>query len=194
MQCRWSTGLVGQSGLNLIFGWKYINIIKIVIRMAGELESDSVALERVREYEDLPQVPQQKTKRTIKQKTSDSGGRLGVWGALGWELAINRRDQVWWVRDNSYLIFVQIDLCQICHQVPTWIALCPGELQPRCLGQRKGEHTCSQIMEISTGWHRRSHWGRQVQSELGSLQDDRADQGDDLHRWKVLSGTKTYQR
>ena len=46
--------------------------------MAGELESDSVALERVREYEDLPQVPQQKTKRTIKQKRSDSGGRLGV--------------------------------------------------------------------------------------------------------------------
>ena len=31
--------------------------IKVVIRMAGELESDSVALERVREYEDLPQVP-----------------------------------------------------------------------------------------------------------------------------------------
>ena len=70
------------------FGWtirfksniwlKYINIIKIAIRMAGELESDSVALERVREYEDLPQVPQQKTKRPIKQKTSYSGGRLGV--------------------------------------------------------------------------------------------------------------------
>ena len=29
------------------FGW--------TIRMAGELESDSVALERVREYEELPQ-------------------------------------------------------------------------------------------------------------------------------------------
>ena len=36
--------------------------------MAGELESDSVALERVREYEDLPQVPQQKTKKPIIKK------------------------------------------------------------------------------------------------------------------------------
>ena len=36
--------------------------------MAGELESDSVALERVREYEDLPQVPHQKTKRPILNK------------------------------------------------------------------------------------------------------------------------------
>ena len=86
--------------------------------MAGELESDSVALERVREYEDLPQVPHQKTKRPIEQKTSDSGGRLGVWGALGWELAINRRDQVWWVRENSVLIFVLIDLCG-CVIIPT---------------------------------------------------------------------------
>ena len=68
------------------FGWTirlisniYIMIIKIVIRMAGELESDSVALERVREYEDLPQVPQQNNKRPIlNKKTSDSGGRLGV--------------------------------------------------------------------------------------------------------------------
>ena len=36
--------------------------------MAGELESDSVALERVREYEDLPQVPSKSTKDQLNRQ------------------------------------------------------------------------------------------------------------------------------
>ena len=36
--------------------------------MAGELESDSVALERVREYEDLPQVKTKRPKDQLNRK------------------------------------------------------------------------------------------------------------------------------
>ena len=46
-------GSAGRSGLYL---QQYNFIMAGKIRMAGELESDSVALERVREYEELPQV------------------------------------------------------------------------------------------------------------------------------------------
>ena len=73
------------------FGWTirlisniYINIIKIVIRMAGELESDSVALERVREYEDLPQVLQKKTNFKQKHPTQEADWESEVPLAENW--------------------------------------------------------------------------------------------------------------
>ena len=66
--------------------------------MAGELESDSVALERVREYEELPQVtPSFKdnhnhhVEKASKVKSENvPGGRLGVCGAIGQALAVHR--------------------------------------------------------------------------------------------------------
>ena len=60
--------------------------------MAGELESDSVALERVREYEDLPQVNLSLTcsMTTIMLRNGNvTGGRLGISGATGRALAVH---------------------------------------------------------------------------------------------------------
>ena len=64
--------------------------------MAGELESDSVALERVREYEELPQVKpffdmtKDHVEKTFNLETENvPGGRLGVSGTIGRALAFN---------------------------------------------------------------------------------------------------------
>ena len=45
----------GVIGLSISYSMQMIDGFGWTIRMAGELESDSVAIERVREYEDLPQ-------------------------------------------------------------------------------------------------------------------------------------------
>ena len=60
--------------------------------MAGELESDSVALERVREYEELPQVnlPLTSSMTMIMLINGNvAGGRLGISGAIGRALAFH---------------------------------------------------------------------------------------------------------
>ena len=60
--------------------------------MAGELESDSVALERVREYEELPQVNLSLTSSRPMIMLSNGnvpGGRLGISGAIGRALAFD---------------------------------------------------------------------------------------------------------
>jgi len=50
-----NTLTAGVIGLSISYAMQMIDGFGWTIRMAGELESDSVALERVREYEDLPQ-------------------------------------------------------------------------------------------------------------------------------------------
>jgi len=63
----------GLAGLSISYAMSLIDGFGWTIRMAGELESDSVALERIREYEGLPQEADWDTKGGIAKSWPEQG-------------------------------------------------------------------------------------------------------------------------
>ena len=63
----------GVIGLSISYAMQMIDGFGWTIRMAGELESDSVAIERVREYEDLPQEAAWHTDQTLEESWPHEG-------------------------------------------------------------------------------------------------------------------------
>jgi len=63
----------GVIGLSISYAMQMIDGFGWTIRMAGELESDSVAIERVREYDDLPQEASWETEGTFDQAWPHKG-------------------------------------------------------------------------------------------------------------------------
>ena len=63
----------GVIGLSISYAMQMIDGFGWTIRMAGELESDSVAIERIREYEDLPQESDWDTPGGLEASWPQSG-------------------------------------------------------------------------------------------------------------------------
>ena len=63
----------GVIALSISYAMQMIDGFGWTIRMAGELESDSVALERIREYEDLPQEAEWESEQPVPENWPSSG-------------------------------------------------------------------------------------------------------------------------